>query len=96
MKTTFIILACLVFLAASAWAEEDETEIAERSQLPGLTDNEQNCVDAKVRADKTILNNIFDCIRSDPTAAKRLSCIKKLSPLKACFRMYKRTFSPFH
>ena len=84
MKTTFIILACLVFLAATAWAEEDETAIADRILLPGLTDDEQTCVDAKLKGNKKLQLAIAACISSDPRASKKGSCIRKISALKAC------------
>jgi hypothetical protein len=46
MKTTFLILACLVFMAASALGDGDEEDlqISSRALPSDLTNEEQVCV----------------------------------------------------
>jgi hypothetical protein len=43
MKSTFFILACLVYLAASSFADEEEVHISKR-KIADLTKAEEACV----------------------------------------------------
>jgi hypothetical protein len=92
MRATLFILACLVVIAASEWAELDFEEDGEISQLM-LTRNEKTimaCIAKKVKADPTIEASVVTCKKTMKTFNTVVSCIRNIPklnwrPLKSCF-----------
>ena len=85
MKATFFTIACLVFLATSALAEEEEYEISEL-RLPLVTNAQQACVDKIARPSRNTVEGINRCLRANAgLKQKQFDCIKKIRNLKTCF-----------
>jgi hypothetical protein len=82
MKIQFVILACLVFLAASALAN---VKGAKLSNLPTLTDPEQACVNNIARNSKALVAAINVCLKSKTGKNERGTCIRSLAELRSCF-----------
>lgn len=84
MKATLLILACLAFLATSAWAEEEKVEISERN-LPTITDAQHDCIMSKLRPSKAVGQAVNKCITDNKAPIKKAGCIKNIEALKSCF-----------
>jgi hypothetical protein len=88
MKATFFVLTCcLVFLATSAWAEEERLVISER-KYPNMRPLEQICIEDIAKNSRPVQNGINHCltIGNVGNSAKQSSCIKSIPGLKACFK----------
>jgi hypothetical protein len=85
MKTTFLMLACLVFLAAPALGDEEDFQISSRALPSDLTNAEQACIGKSANKNPTLVQPINECINYNIGKGKS-TCIKKIVLLADCFR----------
>ncbi len=85
MRATLFILACLVVIAASEWAIEEDGEISQLRLPTKLKKTIKACISKRVKADPPIEASVVKCEKTMKSFNTAVICIRNIPKLKSCF-----------